>query len=96
VIDAALGPPSGGDVCAGETIAEAAFHYAAGHPDSYWNRAYGPSVTWRCRACGGLVRDRGPVSGPRDDEPGHAGGCQRLAAAIAAWEASWAELDQQG
>ena len=90
VIGAALGLPSGGDVGAGETIAEAAFRYAAGPPNSHWNQTYGPSVTWRCPACGGLVSDRGPVSGPRDDEPGHNAGCQRLAAAVAAWEASWA------
>jgi hypothetical protein len=91
VIGAALGLPSGGDVGAGETIAEAAFRYAAGSADSHWNRTYGPSVTWRCPACGGLVSDRGPVSGPRDDEPGHTDGCQRLAAAVAAWEASWSD-----
>jgi hypothetical protein len=96
VIGAALRLPSGGDVGAGETIAEAAFRYAAGPPDSHWNRTYGPSVTWRCPACRGLVRDRGPVSGPRDDEPGHAGPCQRLTAAVAAGEASWAELEQEG
>ena len=95
MIGAALGLPSGGDVGAGETIAEAAFGYAAGPPGSHWNRTYGPSVTWRCLACSGLVSDRGPVSGPRDDEPGHAAGCQRLAAAVAAWDASWAELDQE-
>jgi hypothetical protein len=91
VIGAALGLPSGGYVGAGETIAEAAFHFTAGPADSYWNRTYGPSVTWRCPACGGLVSDRGPVSGPRDDEPGHNDGCQRLAAAVATWEASWAD-----
>jgi hypothetical protein len=51
-------------------------------------------VTWRCPACGGLVSDRGPVSGPRDDEPGHAGSCQRQAAAVAAWQASWAGPDE--
>jgi len=89
VIGAALRLPSGGDAGAGETIAEAAFRYAAGPPGSHWNRTYGPSVIWRCPACGGLVSDRGPVSGPRGDEPGHAAGCQRLAAAAAAWEASW-------
>ena len=90
VIGAALRLPSGGDAGAGETIPEAAFRYAAGPPGSHWNQTYGPSVTWRCPACSGLVRDRGPVSGPRDDEPGHAAGCQRLAAAAAAWEACWA------
>jgi hypothetical protein len=69
VIGAALGLPSGGDVGAGETIAEAAFRYAAGPADSLWNRTYGPSVTWRCSACGGLVSDRGPVSGPPTTNP---------------------------
>jgi hypothetical protein len=95
-IGAALGLAADGDDGAGDTVAEAAFSYAAGPPDNHWNRTYGPSVTWHCPACGGLVSDRGPVSGPRDDERGHVGGCQRLAAAVAAWEASWAELDQEG
>jgi hypothetical protein len=94
VIGAALGLPSGGDVSGGETIAEAAFRYAAGPADSHWNRTYGPSVTWRCPACGGLISDRGPVSGPHDDEAGHNAGCERLAAAVATWEASWA--DEEG
>jgi hypothetical protein len=89
-IGAALRLPSGGYVGAGETIAEAAFRYAAGPTDSHWN----PSVTWRCPACGGLVSDRGPVSGPHEDEPGHNVGCQRLADAVAAWETSWA--DEEG
>jgi hypothetical protein len=93
VIGAALRLPSGGYVGAGETIAEAAFRYAAGPADSHWNRTYSPSVTWRCPACSGLVSDRGPVSGPHDDEPGHNDGCQRLAAAVAAWETSWADED---
>jgi hypothetical protein len=93
-IGAALGLVVGGDDGAGDSIAGAAFRYAAGPPDSHRNRTYGPSVTWRCPACGGLVSDRGPVSGPRDDEPGHAGGCGRLAAAVVAWDASWAELDE--
>ena len=91
VIGAALGLSSGGVADAEEMIAEAAFRYAAGPADSHWNRTYGPSVTWRCPACGGLVSDHGPASGPHDDEPGHNDGCQRLAAAIAAWEASWAD-----
>ena len=94
VIGAALRLTSGGYVGAGETIAGAAFRYAAGSADSHWNRTYSPSVTWRGPACGGLVSDRGPVSGPHDDEPGHNAGCQRLAAAVAAWEASWA--DEEG
>src|SRR5215470_16044431 len=55
VIGAGLRLPSGGYVGTAETIAEAAFRYAAGPPDSHWNQTYGPSVTWRCPACGGLV-----------------------------------------
>jgi hypothetical protein len=90
VIGAALGLSSGGVADAEEMIAEAAFRYAAGPADSHWTRAHGSSVTWRCSTCGGLVSDHGPVSGPHDDEPGHNVGCQRLAAAVAAWEASWA------
>jgi hypothetical protein len=91
-IGTALGLTAGGDG-AGDTIAEAAFSYAAGPSDSHWNRTYGPSVIWRCPACSGLISDHGPVSGPRDDEPGHADGCERLAATLAAWDAQWNEED---
>src|SRR6266704_5604204 len=90
-IGTALGLVVGGDDGAGDTIAEAAFSYAAGPPGTDYDRTYGRPVTWRCPACGGLVSDRGPVSGPRDDEPGHADGCERLAAAVAARDASRAE-----
>ena len=74
-----------------ETIADAAFDFAAGDPNSHYARTYGRSFPWRCPACRSLVSDRGPCSGPLDDEPGHQDGCQRLAAAVATWEAQWAE-----
>ena len=50
----------------------------------------GLSFTWRCAACGQLIRDRGPESfHPADVEEGHGDGCSRLAAAIAAWDRQW-------
>ena len=65
----------------GLTVAEAAFRFAAPQPSSSGQMATFP---WTCRECGQLVRDRGPGHGhPEDDEPGHAGGCARLAAAVA-------------
>jgi hypothetical protein len=76
------------------SVADAAFDFAAGPADSHYARTYGRSFGWTCPACLGVVSDHGPVQGPRDDEPGHKDGCQRLAAAIAAWEAQWAALDE--
>ncbi len=73
------------------TIADAAFDFAAGDPDSHYARTYGRSFPWRCPACHGLVSDHGPCNGPVDDEPGHHDGCQRLAATVAAWQAQWAD-----
>jgi hypothetical protein len=41
---------------------------------------------WTCQACGEVVSDRGPSGrSPAEDEPGHAEGCQRIAAAVAEW-----------
>lgn len=73
----------------GETAAEAAFTYAAGRADSDRAWRYGRSVSWRCRSCDQLVIDRGPCEGPADAERGHTGGCARLAADIAEWDAQW-------
>lgn len=94
-IGAALGLLAGGDDGAGDTIAEAAFSYAAGAAGTDYDRSYGRSFAWRCRGCGGLVSDRGPFGGPVDDEPGHADNCERHAADVAAWDASWAEPDEE-
>lgn len=44
------------------------------------------TTSWRCQSCDEFVIDRGPYnSHPVDCEKGHAEGCQRFAAAIAAW-----------
>jgi hypothetical protein len=74
---------------AGPTIAEAAYTYAAGNPDTDTARRYGRSVVWRCRSCDQAISDRGLISGPADDEIGHGEGCSRLAAAVAEWDAGW-------
>jgi len=74
---------------AGQTVAEAAYTYAAGHPDSQTARRHGRSFSWRCGSCEGLISDRGPLEMPIDAEPGHAGGCARLAATMADWDAQW-------
>jgi hypothetical protein len=89
-IGQALGVSPGADADqAGMTVAEAAYTYAAGSPQTDSAIRYGRSFTWRCRSCDQAVSDRGLVAGPADDEIGHAGGCSRQAAAIAQWNAEW-------
>jgi hypothetical protein len=89
-IGLALGLVPGGDAQqAGDTIAEAAYTYAAGHPGTQTARQHGRSYTWTCRSCDQAISDRGLISGPADDEHGHARNCPRLAAAIARWDAQW-------
>jgi hypothetical protein len=70
--------------------AEAAFHLATtGRIDGdVPHRRWGdePYRSWRCAACREWVHDRGPFNGhPDDDETGHAAGCTRHAADVAAW-----------
>jgi hypothetical protein len=78
--------------------AEAAFHLATtgridgDGPHQVWGRD--PYRSWRCAACREWVRDRGPFNGhPDDDETGHAAGCTRHAADVAAWRTrnGWAD-----
>jgi hypothetical protein len=89
-IGRALGLVPGGDAQqAGETVAEAAYAYAAGHPGTETARRYGRSVSWTCGTCGKAIADRGPELGPADGEAGHADGCRQLAASVAAWDAQW-------
>jgi len=69
----------------------AAFEYAAGAPAQRFDRMW---FGWDCPACRGRVIDYGPYGGHPDDcESGHAEGCQRRAAAIAAYEARWTDED---
>jgi hypothetical protein len=87
-IGAALGLAPGGDAQqAGENMAEAAFTYTAGHPDTETARRYGRFIVWRCGSCDQAIADQGLSNGPADDEHGHAGKCARHAATIAAWNA---------
>ncbi len=76
----------------GGDLAEAAFDYAAGAERARpFDRL---SFAWTCPSCRGLVIDYGPSGGhPVDCESGHAEGCERLAAAVAAYEAQWAGED---
>lgn len=88
-IGQALGVAPGADADqAGLTVAEAAYTYAAGRPDTEapWRPR---SFLWTCRSCDQAISDRGLIAGPADDELGHAGNCPRLAAAIAEWDAGW-------
>lgn len=73
----------------GQTVAEAAYTYAAGSPCTNAAERYGRSFVWRCRSCEQAISDRGLIAGPADDEPGHTQDCPRLAAAVAEWDAGW-------
>ena len=89
-IGRALGVAPGADADqAGLTVAEAAYTYAAGSPDTDTAIRYGRSFLWRCRSCDQAISDRGQIAGPADDEIGHTSGCPRQAAAIADWDAGW-------
>ena len=74
---------------AGLTVAEAAYTYAAGNPDTDTAMRYGRSFLWRCQSCDQAISDRGLIAGPADNELGHADDCGRLAAAVAEWDAGW-------
>jgi hypothetical protein len=73
----------------GVSLAEAAYDDMAGDPDSEYASQYGRTFAWTCPTCRAVVSDRGPCSGPAEDEQGHADGCARLASKIAAWESGW-------
>jgi hypothetical protein len=87
--------PDGDAQQAGDNVAEAAFTYAAGHPDAEHARRYGRSVAWHCGSCDRAISDHGLCNGPADDERGHAGNCSRLAATIAKDQAEWDALDAE-
>jgi hypothetical protein len=73
----------------GTTVAEAAYTYAAGSPDTDLARRYDRSFGWVCGTCQRFIDDRGVQTGPADDEHGHTETCQRLAQTITAWETQW-------
>ena len=95
-IGAALDLTPGGEAdLAGDTIAEAAYSYTAGSPDTETARRYGRSFSWTCGSCEALISDHGLCNGPADDERGHADDCARLATTIAARDAESATLDAE-
>jgi hypothetical protein len=73
----------------GMTVADAAYSYAAGRPDTDTSLRYGRSFVWTCRSCGHTIGDRGLCDGPAQDERGHADSCPRLSATVADWDAQW-------
>ena len=74
------------------SVAERAYQYVipAG-------RAIGrDGFPWICPSCGGQVRDYGPEIPPDEAERGHAEGCERFAATMRAWDASWDDGSEEG
>ncbi|MDQ1675715.1 MAG: hypothetical protein QOC93_859 [Actinomycetota bacterium] len=75
---------------AGIPVDEAAFCWATtGRIDGDRGpfSGYEPRRSWRCASCQERVSDHGPFNGnPDDDETGHAPGCARHTAELAAWQ----------
>jgi len=68
----------------GYDLAVAAYEQVTGEPDVFRE----PSFYYTCPACAQGISDRGPYeSHPEDNDRGHADGCTRLAADVAAWQA---------
>ncbi len=83
-IGQALGLDQGPDGKSGYDLGVVAFEYFAGAPD-VWHEA---NFCYRCASCQAYITDRGPFeSHPEDNERGHADGCARFAAELAAWQA---------
>jgi hypothetical protein len=92
-IGEALGLHQGPGARLGYDLGVAAFEHFTGEPDLW----YRDSFQFRCASCGGYITDRGPFeSHPEDNEHGHAPGCVRLAADVAAWRAQWDAWEAQG
>ncbi len=85
--------PGGDAQQAGETVAEAAFTYVAGHPGTEHARRYGRCVGWTCGSCDQTIVDYGLRTSPAEDEHGHADKCPRHADTMAAWDAEWDAYD---
>ena len=70
---------------------DVAFLHVAEHAGRY------PSLAWRCPDCGETVIDYGPPqSAAGEAERGHAEGCERFAATMRAWDASWDDGSEEG
>jgi hypothetical protein len=74
----------------GYGIGDAAFDFAA--DAEHASRFQTLTFSWTCPACGAYISDRGPNGGhPEDEEPGHNADCSRLATAVVAYDARWAD-----
>lgn len=66
-------------------VREAAFDYAAPSGESPWQTT---TFRFECGSCDETIRDTGPYEAhPEDNEAGHAAGCERFAAQLAAYQA---------
>ena len=77
----------------GQDRAVETFRWVAPHPPHPFDTR---SLRWECASCGARVHDTGPYAAhPDDNETGHAPGCPRYAADIAAWKqhAGWDDED---
>lgn len=78
---------------------ERAYELVAGPADNRRGAYADLRVFWTCggpNGCGQYVTDRGPYDAhPRDNETGHADGCARVAAEVAAWEWETAEQEKR-
>jgi hypothetical protein len=93
-IAAALGL---GDDCEDPRPAQRAFLHVAADvslatEDPHWGRPV--STHWRCASCDQYVTDHGPFDAdPAANEEGHAPGCSRHAAEIAAYRTEWGDSE---
>lgn len=68
----------------GRSAADLAYEWTSPRPSMRFDEM---NVFWTCGTCGERVEDRGPDAGhPTDQEEGHAEGCARHVADIAAWK----------
>jgi hypothetical protein len=85
--------PNGDAQQTGDTVAEAAFTYVTGAPDSEHARRYGRTFAWTCNTCDNLILDHGITNHPADDEHGHGPACERMIKTIEEWDARWKAIE---
>ena len=85
--------PNGDAQQTGDTVAEAAFTYVTGNPDTEHARRYGRTFAWTCNACDNLITDHGIAGHPADDEHGHNPTCERMIKTIEEWNAGWEAIE---
>jgi hypothetical protein len=66
----------------GADPAELAFAYCVERRPPWFDRS---GIGWDSATCGGSITDQGTAGRPAYGQPGHAAGCEHLAADIATW-----------